>query len=160
MLARPERPGSGSPPRPRAGLPLGVRRRHLPGRGLGHRLRAPVALAIEHHEHREFPASAPERWGGSALFGRIAGSGSWGGQRPSLADYVTGMEPTGGAIADGRVLELATLRRPVVTLARPVPEIILGHRPYSLGRRRGACGHRDWPCSDPRLGCGRPASRA
>ena len=37
---------------------------------------------IEHHEHREFPASAPERWGGSALFGRIAGSGSWGGQRP------------------------------------------------------------------------------
>src|SRR5260370_28218927 len=53
------------------------------------------------------------------------------------------MEPTGGAIADGRVLELATLRRPVVTLARPVPEIILGHRPYSLGRRRGACGHRD-----------------
>src|SRR5216684_1925282 len=61
------------------------------------------------------------------------------------------MEPTGGAIADGRVLELATLRRPVVTLARPVAEIILGHRPYSLGRRRGASGHRDWPCSDPRL---------
>jgi len=28
---------------------------------------------IEHHEHREFPAAAPERWGGSALFGRIAG---------------------------------------------------------------------------------------
>jgi endonuclease/exonuclease/phosphatase family metal-dependent hydrolase len=28
---------------------------------------------IAHHEHRESPASAPERWGGSALFGRIAG---------------------------------------------------------------------------------------
>jgi len=28
---------------------------------------------IEHHEHRAFPASAPDRWGGSALFGRIAG---------------------------------------------------------------------------------------
>jgi endonuclease/exonuclease/phosphatase family metal-dependent hydrolase len=28
---------------------------------------------IEHHEHREFPVSAPDRWGGSALFGRIAG---------------------------------------------------------------------------------------
>jgi len=48
---------------------------------------------IEHHEHREFPASAPERWGGSALFGRIAGSGFWGGQRPSLAHYVTGWGP-------------------------------------------------------------------
>ena len=45
MLARPERPGSGGPPRSRARLPLGVRRWHLPGRGLGHRLRAPVALA-------------------------------------------------------------------------------------------------------------------
>ena len=28
---------------------------------------------IEHHEYREFPASAPDRWGGAALFGRIAG---------------------------------------------------------------------------------------
>ena len=28
---------------------------------------------IAHHEHRAFPSSAPERWGGSALFGRIAG---------------------------------------------------------------------------------------
>ena len=28
---------------------------------------------IEHYEYREFPASAPDRWGGSALFGRIAG---------------------------------------------------------------------------------------
>src|SRR5258706_16287522 len=28
---------------------------------------------IEHHEYREFPAAAPDRWGGSALFGRIAG---------------------------------------------------------------------------------------
>jgi endonuclease/exonuclease/phosphatase family metal-dependent hydrolase len=28
---------------------------------------------IEHHEYREFPASAPDRWGGSALFGRITG---------------------------------------------------------------------------------------
>ena len=46
------------------------------------------------------------------------------------------MKPTGGAIADGRGLELATLRRPVVTLACPVPEIILGRRPYSLGRGR------------------------
>src|SRR5258705_6984851 len=70
------------------------------------------------------------------------------------------MEPTGGAIADGRGLELATLRRPVVTLTCPVPEIILGRRPYSLGRGRGACGHRDRPCSDPGLGYGRPAGRA
>jgi len=28
---------------------------------------------IEHHEYRESPASAPDRWGGAALFGRIAG---------------------------------------------------------------------------------------
>jgi endonuclease/exonuclease/phosphatase family metal-dependent hydrolase len=28
---------------------------------------------IEKHEHRAFPASIPERWGGSALFARIAG---------------------------------------------------------------------------------------
>ncbi len=31
-------------------------------------------------------------------------SGSCGVPRPSLADYVTGMEPTGGAIAAGRML--------------------------------------------------------
>ena len=37
------------------------------------------------------------------------GGGSSGGQRLSLADYVTGMEPTGVAVAAGRVLELATL---------------------------------------------------
>jgi hypothetical protein len=75
-------------------------------------------------------------------------------------DCVTGMEPTGGAIADGKVLELATLRRPVVTLACSVPEIILGRRPYSLGRGRGVCGHRERPCSNPGLGSGNPASRA
>src|SRR6266851_9587698 len=132
MLARPERPGSGSPPRPRAGLPLGVRRRHLPGRGLGHRLRAPVALAIEHHEHREFPASAPERWGGSALFGRIAGSGSWGGQRPSLAvaaapgaasvrslaRYVTRVGPMDGATAAGGRSGCLSSKDPTLTEAR------------------------------------------
>jgi hypothetical protein len=38
-----------------------------------------------------------------------SGSGSWGGQPPSLADYVAGMMPTGGAIAAGRLLEFARL---------------------------------------------------
>jgi hypothetical protein len=33
-------------------------------------------------------------------------------RRLSLADYVTGMEPTGGALAAVRVLELATLSVP------------------------------------------------
>jgi hypothetical protein len=37
------------------------------------------------------------------------GIGSWRSQRPSLADYVTGTGPTGGASAAGRGLMLATL---------------------------------------------------
>jgi hypothetical protein len=42
---------------------------------------------------------------------RLEPQAQQGGRCPSLADYVTGMELTGGAIAAGRVLELATLRR-------------------------------------------------
>jgi hypothetical protein len=38
----------------------------------------------------------------------LCGSGSRGGRCPSLADYVTEMKPTRGAIAAGRVLESAT----------------------------------------------------
>ena len=45
-------------------------------------------------------------------------------------------------------------------VTRPPGEIILGRRPYSLGRRRGACGHRDRQCHGDGLGCGRPASGA
>ncbi len=52
------------------------------------------------------------------------------------------------------------IRRPVVALRRPAGEIMLGRRPYSPGRRRGACGYRDRPCSGPGLGCGQPTSRA
>jgi hypothetical protein len=36
-----------------------------------------------------------------ALLSTCCGSGSSGGPRPSVAPYVTGMEPTGGAIAAG-----------------------------------------------------------
>src|SRR5215813_6816469 len=46
----------------------------------------------------------------SARCCRGCGSGSSCGRCPSLADYVTGIEATGGAIAAGRVLELTTLK--------------------------------------------------
>ena len=73
---------------------------------------------IEHHEHREFPASAPERLGGSALFGRIAGSGSWGGQRPSRAPYVTRVGPMDGATAAGGRLGCLSSKDPTLTETR------------------------------------------
>ncbi len=76
------------------------------------------AALIRTLEHREFPASAPERSGGSALFGRIAGSGSWGGRCPSLARYVTRVGPMDGTTAAGGRSCCLSSKDPTLTEAR------------------------------------------
>src|SRR5215831_13054519 len=54
--------------------------------------------------------------------------GSWGGQRASLADYVTGMKPTGRAITAGRMLALASSG----SQADGGPDVAGGHLHRSL----------------------------
>jgi hypothetical protein len=103
------------------------------GRSVGppHFAGADHGLTKTHRSVRQGNGQLP-RWAMASRRGHPAGdscgSGSWGGRCPSLADYVAGMSPRAGAIAAGRVLELATLRvRHLIAcglIGEPVPPVM------------------------------------
>lgn len=75
---------------------------------------------IEHHEYREFPASASDRWGGSALFGRIAGP------RGTLSAFSVALDwpPHASAVRQTSVRHLVSF---VLEVAGPAfPTVICG----------------------------------
>lgn len=75
---------------------------------------------IERHEYREFSSSDPERWGGSALFARVAGP------RGALATFSVALDwpPHSSAVRQASVRQLVAF---VLEVAGPAfPTVICG----------------------------------
>ena len=68
----------------------------------------------------------------------------------------------GGSLTVRRSQSASFATSPCFTCTLPSGdrEIILGRLPYSHGRRRGACSHRDPPCNGPELRYGEPSGSA
>jgi endonuclease/exonuclease/phosphatase family metal-dependent hydrolase len=75
---------------------------------------------IEHHEYRGFPSAVPDRWGGSALYGRIAGP------RGRLSAFSVALDwpPHASALRQASVRHLVSF---VLEVAEPgLPTVVCG----------------------------------